>query len=137
MYLTGIDLSIIICVVAAVQWMVSKWFEARLVQSIKHEYDKRMEELRFETRKREQAARVSELLASEFSADPETERFNRLAWELSLWLPADIVRELTRYLCKDDTAKHPKEILIAIRRLLHGDKDMLEPEMIVHRATGT
>lgn len=146
MNLTLADLVAVVAGNAGVLWLVSKWLEARLQASIQHEYDKKMEAIRHQyerqmedyrnsIRIREQAARVVDLLVHAHHAKaPDPEKFNRLAWELSLWLPADLVWELTRMLCNDPGAKHPKEILVAVRRILLQDSnDTLLPAQIVHQ----
>lgn len=145
MNLTLLDFLAVVAGSGGMQWLVSKWLEARLQASIQHEYDKKMEAIRHEyerrmedyrngVRIREQAARVVDLLVhAHYATAPDPEKFNRLAWELSLWLPAELVWELTRLLCNDPGAKHPKEILVAVRRILLQDaNDKLEPAQIVH-----
>ena len=106
---------------------------SRLTQSIKHAYDRKLEEYRSEIRRREQAARVAKLLALSYRPDVTAHEFNELAWELSLWLPADLVRELTRCLCRAEGAKDLKQLLIAIRKQLHSAGDDLRADQIVHR----
>ena len=72
-------------------------------------------------RLRERAAAVAELL-SEWNSRPTDEihwadhfkRLNQLNYELSIWLPAPIVRELSRTLTYAEEGKHPKEILIEV-----------------------
>ena len=99
MNLTFTDFFSVAALVGIVQFLASKWLESRLTQSIKHEYDRKLEEYRFEMRRSEQAARVAKLLALNDRPGVAPHEFNELAWELSLWLPADLVRELTRCLC--------------------------------------
>jgi hypothetical protein len=115
------------------QFLASRWVESRLKASIEHEYNQKLEDYRFEMRRREQAARVAKLLAMSFRNDIPVHDFNELAWELSLWLPADLVRELTRCLCGAPGAMNPKELLIAIRKQLHSKADDLTADQIVHR----
>ena len=134
MTLTLPDFASIALLWAALQFLASKWLEKRLESSIRHEYDRKLEEFRSDIRRREQAARVAKLLALRFRQPPiSAAEFNELAWELSLWLPADLVRELTRCLCGAEGAKNPKEILIAVRKHILGkDDDGLLAEQIVH-----
>ena len=146
MALTWEDLAAVVVSNGVILWLVSKWLEARLQASIQHEYDQKMEAIRHQyerqmedyrnsIRIREQAARVVELLAhAHYTTTPDPEKFNRMAWELSLWLPADLVWELTRLFCNDPGAKKPKEILVAVRRILLQDPDdKLQPAQIVHQ----
>lgn len=129
---------------ATIVGVLNKWLELRLEKSIQHEYDKKLEAVRHEyerrmedyrnnVRIREQAARVVDLLVhAHYSTTPDPAEFNRLAWELSLWLPADLVWELTQMLC-GASKKDPKDILVAVRRILLQDpNDKLEPGQIVH-----
>src|SRR5689334_16071302 len=88
---------------SALQSVLALWLKSRLENSIKHESDKKLEAFRFEMKAREQAARVAELFSEARDGDvnltPErAKKLNRLSWELSLWLPADSVRDLTSHL---------------------------------------
>ncbi|MFH1066984.1 MAG: hypothetical protein V1746_03705 [bacterium] len=104
----------------------------RKLSDIEHEHDRQLEEFRFEMKKQEQAARVAKLLAMRYYSDffrPD-EKFFELAWELTLWLPADIVCELSNCLCRP-TSEDPRELLISIREKLQGKKDDLRAEQII------
>lgn len=135
MNLTLSDIISVTFLVGVLQFLSTKWLEARLTASITHEYDKKLEDYRGKIKRREQAARVAKLLAMQFNPNASTAEFNELAWELSLWLPPDLVRELTSCLCSAPNAKQPKEILIAIRKQLLDKPDDLLAEQIVHRTT--
>jgi hypothetical protein len=121
-----------------VAFLLKTWIEARLKASIEHEYDRKLEALRFEMRAREQAAKVAELMteardgSTELTPDP-AKNINKLAWELSLWLPADTVRELISHLCYAEGSKTMKEVLVDVRKhILANPKDDLKAEQIVH-----
>ena len=119
---------------AVLAFLSGEWLKYRLEHSISHEYDRKLEEMKYEMRKREQAARVAKLLAMSFDPETKPREFNELAWELSLWLPKDLVWEITKCLCGESTAKNPKEILIEIRKVLNGgEDDGLEAGQLVHR----
>lgn len=134
MTLTLPDIGAIAALWALLAFLTGEWFKYRLQNSIKHEYDRKLEEMKFDLRKREQAARVAKLLAMSFDPTTKSREFNELAWELSLWLPGDLVWEITKCLCGESTAKNPKEILIEIRKVLNnGVDDGLEAGQLVHR----
>ena len=133
MNLTRIDLVGMTLLWSALLFLASIWIEKRLEASIQHEYDRKLEDIRADIRRREQAARVAKLLAMRFrQPQPTPSEFNELAWELSLWLPADLVRELTRCICGAQGAMEPKAILIAVRKLILQKEDDLKPDQIVH-----
>ena len=120
--------------IAIVQFLATMWLKARLEAGIRNEYDEKLELFKAEIRTREQAARVAKLFAMAADHSSSPAQFNELAWELSLWLPADIVRHITKCLCNVPNAKAHKDILIDVRKLLlQNDKDDLLAEQIVHR----
>jgi hypothetical protein len=128
------EVAFAVLLVAALQFLVGLWIKARLEASVKHEYDRRLKNYESQLRIRDQAARVAELFALAFSPETTPTRFNQLAWELSLWLPAPLVCDLSRCLVGDKSAKTPKEILIEVRKiLLESPDDPLRPENLVHR----
>ena len=107
----------------------------KLLQNIKHEHDRQLEELRSQIRMREQAAGVAKLLAEWAYRPLDTDRtlLNELAWGLSLWLPSILVKDLTKCLCKAPGAKDIKEVLIDVRRHIRNDSnDDLKADNIVH-----
>lgn len=118
--------------IAIVQAVATMWLRARLESSIKHEYDKRLEDLRFQFKQREQAAMIAELLAEWSSGGHSPKRLNQLAWEASLWLPSDIVIELAKILCNSPEARPMKELLVDVRRHIKGGSDGVEASHIVH-----
>lgn len=156
------DFIIIISLNGILTAIVSWAMKALLELSIKHEYDKKLEDqkaglnhqledykfefnkqledYRFDIKKREQAVRIAELFSllrstpQEAVDDKATDltAINKIAWELSLWLPPAIVIALSESLANTDGAKDPKEILIEIRQLLLGKDDTLKASQIVH-----
>ena len=121
--------------ILAVQFLLAEWLKARLSESIRFEYAQQIEEYKNEIKIREQSARVAELLAEALSGDPDPKRYNRLSWELALWLPANIYSDLKYALCEPGNRehKHYKEVLIDIRKTLLKDPGNLKAEEIVHR----
>jgi hypothetical protein len=130
------SLNVILTVAACnfIQFLGTLWIGARVKASIEHEYSKKLEEFKFEFRKREQAARIAEILAIHNNPKQmiDQTRFNQLLWELTLWLPSDIVRLLMNYLMDESGAADPKNILIAIRKQFHGQNDTVTADQIVH-----
>ncbi len=111
----------VLLVLLAIQFLLA----ACVTAFITFWFNRKLENFRFELRVREQAARVAELLAEARDGDPNTtseraKRLNHLTWELSLWLPSEIVRELTRQLCSNEDRKTVKEILIQVRKHILG-----------------
>jgi hypothetical protein len=122
-----------VALAGVLQFLFVLLLRTRLENSVRHQYDRLLIDYQRQVRIREQASRVAELLAHRYSSNIDPEKFNRLAWELSLWLPAPLVCDLTRCLVADANAKTPKEILIEVRKvLLENPKDPLIAENLVH-----
>lgn len=124
---------IVLCL-GAIQFLVTEWTKARLQYSIKSEYDKIIEEYRFDLKAREQAAKVSEYVAL-YHHDPNNFlKMNQLSFELFLWLPEDIYKNLGKALIREKGAKNLGEILVDIRKILLKDKaeHISDDDLIVH-----
>jgi len=58
------------------------------------------------------------------SSPPEKyEKANRLAWELALWLPADIYKAMGKALTKPDSKTNPLSVVVSVRNALLGNAD--------------
>jgi len=122
------DYVIIISINGVVTLLISEWIKNRIKQSfdkkiedykaeLKRELDKTIEDYKFSIKTREQATKIAELFSNTYS-DPINAQRNKLIWELSLWLPEEIVKDLSLCLMKKDDSKDVKQILMDIRRLL-------------------
>jgi hypothetical protein len=117
---TGINAVLI----AAIQLLATNWLKAH--------FDRQLELFRFEQLRRERAAMIAELFAEWVSKPTDSKRLNQLTWEASLWLPADIILELSKRLSNATVAKDMKEIIVAVRRHLIGETDAVEAQHIIH-----
>jgi predicted transcriptional regulator len=117
---------------AAFQAALVIWVKASIEGAVKHQWDRDLEEFKFEMRRREQAAMIAELLAEWDSKSNDRKRLNQLVLEANLWLPESIARELNRVLSYHSDAKSSKELVIDIRHLLQGEKDSLLANEIVY-----
>jgi hypothetical protein len=121
---------------AILQFGLTTWVKARIEESVKHDYAKKLEDYKNDLKVREQAAKVAELLASirwqedPKGDDPERDRklreaglaFDRRAWELSLWLPSETYKKLAKCLVEKRDLASMKELLIDVRKLLLRDE---------------
>ena len=86
---------------------------------------------RFDTeqKQREKSALIAELLAEsrlhQSNTSFDMKKLNRLAWEAFLWLPPDINTMLVKYLTGKPDAPNIVDLLVAVRKLLHGQADPL------------
>jgi hypothetical protein len=131
--MTVAELGTAILSLGALQGLTAIWLKGRFEATLKHTFDRKLEDLKFEIRQREQAAMMAELL-SEWVANnpPDKKRLNRLTWEASLWLPEDVARDLCATLNHKPGAKSVKELLIEVRKILKGPKDGFTAASIIH-----
>lgn len=109
-------------------FLLQTWIKARLEQSIRHEYDKKLEEFKFESRKREQSALVAELFSKWIKvADENSRELNKLSFEMSLWLPDEVAIEINKRLKNLNDARPVMNLLIECRKIIQGDSKM-KPE---------
>lgn len=129
----NIDLTILISSFSAVQVLLAWWIKIRLTESIKHEYDKKLQEYKQEQLRKEKAAVVAEFLAEwTHLKGADTKRLNQLLWELSLYLPSQLVRDVKSMVSNNGSGKTAPEVLVAARNYLLGGVDLLTPDDIAH-----
>lgn len=125
------------CIVI-IQFLLSNWIKSRLENSIKAEYDKLIEEYKFELRAKERAEKVAQYLSLYFKNSQNFQELNQLSWELALWLPDYVYKNLTKALKNigpemDITKPTILDILIDTRKvLLKKPGSLTGNDIIVH-----
>jgi len=83
---------------------------------------RKIEELKVEQRRREQAKVVAELLAywpiASLDNKEDVKSLNRLAMEATLVLPNGLARELNNMLAKHKDSPEPKELLVLLKQYM-------------------
>jgi hypothetical protein len=123
-----------VVLLAGLQFGLMTLLKVRIEESVKHENAKKLEDYRNDIKIREQAAKVAQLLAHVRWHDGKgNEELDRMAWELSLWLPTDLCCRLTEALVKNESVGDFKQVLIDVRKLLLKDQaGDLKAENIPH-----
>lgn len=109
------------------------------IEKVKNIYAKELEEYRFDLKNREQAAKIAQILAiiHYYGKDQSRRELQQVVWEASIWLPADVVRKLTDHLQQHNKmGSDPNQVVVAVRKLIHGQSDNLRPEEIAMSSTG-
>ena len=137
--LSSISTTILIVILA---FLARNLFIERLKLALQKEHSKFLDELQWNRKVQEQAARVAEYLAlarrlKEDSPEIDYERANQLSWELAMWLPEQIYKQMTLAIATPGPDVNALTVSIAVRKLLLGDKaGNLEPDNIAHHAPG-
>ncbi|SRR6266705_3309978 len=119
---------------AIIQFLLAEWIKIRLLKSVEHAYQKKLEDYKSDIRLRENAARIAEALARYHYGDGKDQKgFIQLIWELSIYLPEDIVKDLSIHLVEHQKKNtDPKDLLVKVRKLFHGKNDSIIPENLIH-----
>ena len=132
------DYVIVISVNSILTTIIGWWVQSRIqytfqskLEALKQAKSEKIEEYKLDIKKREQSLRIAELLATVREGAGDPKEINKLVWELSLWLPQNTAKELSDCLLRRAGSKDPEQILIDIRKILHGPGDDLKPENIV------
>jgi hypothetical protein len=121
------DLFAVIASISVIQAMLAWWIQARITNSIKHEYDKKLEKFKRDQLRKEKAAVVAEFLAEWTHLEgADTKKLNQLLWELTLYLPADIVRDVKSMATKEFNGRTAPEIIVSARNHLLDGVDPIE-----------
>lgn len=112
------------------------WIVARVKASIEHEYKKQFELFQRDLDRKQKIELVAELVA-EYMKTPQGETMpreqrhllNKLSFQATLWLPAELAIELSKRLQNQKDAKSPFDLILLARRLLSEDTT-LGPEHV-------
>lgn len=88
------------------------------IESIKHDYNRQLEEFKQEQLIRYKAEIVAELIAEWLDKPEDIKRLNKLSFEAFIWLPDDICNELSKLLSHKSDAKPYRDVLIDTRKYL-------------------
>ncbi|MFI3155244.1 MAG: hypothetical protein QX199_03720 [Methylococcaceae bacterium] len=127
---------------AALQYFASLWISARLKTSLQKEHSQFLENLKWDLKVREQAVRVAEYLAlarnlKEDSPDTDYRKANQLSWELAMWLPEDIYKEMVSAIVTPNENTNELSTVVSVRKLLlQKEAGNLTIENIAHHAPG-
>lgn len=124
------------------QFLLGIRIKSRLENSIKHEYDKVLEEYKYDIKVREQASKVWEYLAiarilKEDSSEEEYKKANQLSRELAMRLPSELYKKTTNAIVNPTEENNPLSAVIEVRKLLLKDNaGDLTSDNIAHNAPG-
>lgn len=123
-------------------FLLRNWILERLRISLQKEHSIFLNELKWDYKVKEQAARMAEYLAlarrlREDSPEADYRKANQLSWELAMWLPEDIYKEMSVALVRPNSEVNELSVVVSIRKLLLKDKSgNLSIEDIAHHAPG-
>ncbi len=75
---------------------------------------------------------VASLFAEWIDKPKDTKKLNQLTWEATLWLPDKLAEEVNKRLANSAESVDIKQILVDVKKHIHGHKSTLDPTLIVH-----
>lgn len=136
------EISIAVVLFGLLQYLTLLWISERLKTSLQKEHSTFYENLKWELKVREQAVRVAEYLGlarnlKEDSPDSDYRKANQLSWELAMWLPEAIYKEMTNAIVKPCGHSNELTTVVSVRSLLLKEKaGKLTPDDIAHHGPG-
>jgi hypothetical protein len=127
---------------AVLQYLASLLISERLKTSLQKEHSAFLESLKWDLKVREQAVRVAEYLAlagslKENSPDSDYRKANQLTWELAMWLPEDIYKEMVKAIANPNINTNVFTTVVSVRSLLLKEKaGNLKSEDMAYHAPG-
>ncbi len=136
------EVSLGVILLGAIQFLATLWFSERLKAELQKENAVFTETIKWDLKVREQAKRVAEYMAlarrlDESSPETDFERANQLSWELAMWLPENIYKQMTTAIAKPNKDVNELSVTISVRKILLGEKaGNLGADDIIHHAPG-
>jgi hypothetical protein len=127
----------LITCVGLLQWLISNWLKIRLEQSIRHEYDKQLEEYKFAISKRDRIANIASFFSlwikyrgheRKWLNDRDLIDYYReltqMSFELALWVDdEDLLKEVMKRLKNEDGSENTVELLLRAKGLISENKN--------------
>ena len=131
---------------AALAFLLKEWISARLKESIVAEYKRALEvfkqELGWKEKRRLQAAEIADILSLwrgrfkyDKTKDENLDRYElqKKYWQIALWLDAPVLRAVNQaFASSDNPGITHKAALIAVRKIIVGNHDPIQPEELCH-----
>jgi hypothetical protein len=120
-----------------IQWLLSIWIKSRLEQSIRHEYDKQLEEYKFSLSKRDKVANIASFFSlwikyrgcerawlDEKELIEYYRELTKMSFELALWVDdEDLLKDVMRRLKNEDGAQDTVSLLLMVKKLISENKE--------------
>lgn len=130
---------LVLILFTATPFLASQWVE----NSMRTYYERQMEDYRQQIETRNRAALIAEYVSMWYVAghinDADSmekiefyQRMNKLSFELALFLPAEIYKELGPALVRQADAKTPADVLVDVRKHLLVAGDLTSENIIYH-----
>lgn len=118
------------------------WIVERIKHALQKQHTEFSLELQWQVKIRERAERVAEYISlarslSEKSTEEEYRNANRLSWELAMWLPDEIYKQMVLAIVAPSEQNNVLSVVVAVRKLLLKEKaGQLTSNEIAHHAPG-
>jgi hypothetical protein len=144
--MTTTTIAVLLLVQGILVAMINSYLAAKMAESVKNDYAEQLERLKqgiqreledykAHHKRMEQAGEIAKILAHRSGGGEYTIKANEMIWAASLWLPGPLVHELSECLVNADK-KDPRELLVSIRKVIHGANDPVTSDQISFSVRG-
>jgi len=126
--------------IAGISFLAKTWIVERIKLVLQKEHTQFDNDLQWEVKVK--AERVAEYISlarslQEHSTEEDYKKANRLSWELAMWLPEEIFRQMVLAIASPTAKSNELVVVIAVRKLLLKERagNLTENE-IAHHAPG-
>lgn len=131
----GSTLFLVLCL-GLLQWFLSLWIKNRLEQSIRHEYDKQLEEHKFTISKRDKVANIASFFSLWIKYRGHEHKWlkgndlinyyqelTRMSFELALWVDDDdLLKDVMKRLKNEDGSENTVGLLLKVKKVISENK---------------
>ena len=123
---------IFLATVAVGGWLVKWIFGPAIENSIKHIFNKKLEDYKYEQIKRQKAVLVAELLSEWISHPEDHKNLNKLSLEAFIWLPKETTVKLSELLSLNPKGEiNVRTITAEVRTIIMGSEETIDPDSII------
>lgn len=125
-----------------VSLVAKTWIVERVKLVLQKEFAQFNTDLQWEVKVRERAERVAEYLSlarslKKDSTEEEYRKANKLSWELAMWLPDDVYKQMVGAISNPSRNNNELSVVVSIRKILLENKaGNLSENDIAHHAPG-
>ncbi len=117
--------------IALLVFLSRTWIVKRIQYSIKHEYDKKLSDIKYEREVRLKAELIAELLSEWINKKSDYQKLNELSFKAFLWLPPELAVDLSKSLSHKEDALDVRALIGKVRKHLLGADDFVEEFRVI------
>ncbi|MFP3356837.1 hypothetical protein R0K17_05690 [Planococcus sp. SIMBA_143] len=128
-----------ISILGVIVYLIQYYFNEKMKSQLTKKNNEYLEQLRWDLKAKEQAEKVAEYISiarnlNESRPNEDFVKANKLAWELAMWLPADLYKAMGQALVNPTDDNNELTIITKVRKLLltNDIEGLTSKDILVH-----